>query len=150
MPNPTLNRRASRVKPISDLAVLLKSLQPVLNPGTYAYATLKPGQVVMPSDLVALILEPEGTSVIVNEKDLKRLGLDPVFRCAWITLTVTSDLQAVGLTAAFSSALGASGISCNVVAGTHHDHIFVPADRAEEAMQALRALQSRAASAQAL
>jgi len=53
---------------------------------------------------------------------------------------VTSDLHAVGLTAAVATALAAAGISCNVVAGACHDHLFVPVDRAGEALAALQAL----------
>jgi len=132
------------MQPISDLSSLLKSMQPELNPGTYAYATLSPHQTVLLSDVVSLIREPEGISVIVTEANAERLGLKVVLRCAWITLTVNSDLQAVGLTAAFSSALGRAGVSCNVVAGANHDHIFVPVSQAPAAMQALHALQSRA------
>ena len=44
-------------------------------------------------------------------------SLSVLFRAAWISLTVHSDLEAVGLTAAFSTALGQAGVSCNVVAG---------------------------------
>jgi uncharacterized protein len=137
------------LKPISDLGTLLKSMHPELNPGTFAFATLSPGQVVSVADVVALVQEPEGTSVVVREADLARLKLSPVFHCAWITLTVNSDLQAVGLTAAFSGALGRAEISCNVVAGTYHDHIFVPLGQADAAMQVLRALQERAIAEQA-
>lgn len=133
------------MKPISDLAVLLKSMQPELNPGIYAYATLPKDKVILMTDVVALIQEPEGTSVVVREADLNRLGLTAVFLCAWITLAVNSDLQAVGLTAAFASALGNEGISCNVVAGANHDHIFVPVSQASAALQALSAIQRRAA-----
>jgi uncharacterized protein len=133
------------MQPISDLDTLLSSMQPELNPGTFAFATLLPRQEISVNDVVALIQEPEGTSVVVKESDLGRLGLHAVFRCAWITLTVNSDLQAVGLTAAFSAALGSAGISCNVVAGTNHDHIFVPVDQAGAAMKALHALQERSA-----
>lgn len=57
------------------------------------------------------------------------------------TLSVNSDLEAIGLTAASSAALGKAGISCNVVAGVNHDHIFVPIEQAGLAMQVLRALQ---------
>lgn len=127
--------------PITDLATLLSSLRPELNDGVYVFATLEAGQHVQPSDLVALVREPEGVSVVVEEHAATRIGLNAVFRCSWITLTVNSDLQAVGLTAAFSAALGRAGISCNVVAGTHHDHIFVPVERATEAMSVLRSLQ---------
>ena len=131
--------------PISDLTILLSSMQPQLSPGTYAFATLQTDQAVHLSDVVALIREEEGTSVVVREEDLKRLGLIPVFLCSWITLTVNSDLQAVGLTAAFANALGREGISCNVVAGTNHDHLFVPVSQAPAAMEALHALQGRSA-----
>ena len=66
----------------------------------------------------------------------------PVFRR--ITLGVHSSLEAVGLTAAVAAALTAAGISANVVAAFHHDHVFVPADRAEDALACLRALQATA------
>ena len=68
-------------------------------------------------------------------------------RSAWITLRAHSDLAAVGLTAAFARALGDAGISCNVVAGVHHDHLFVPVARAADAMAALQALQAAQARA---
>lgn len=126
-----------------QLPELLAHLQPTLHEGTYVYATLLPGQAWASGDVVALIQEPEGTSVIVEEARARALGLVPVLRCAWITLAVNSDLEAVGLTAAFSAVLGQAGIGCNVVAGAHHDHIFVPVHQAQAAMTALRQLQER-------
>ena len=138
-----LTTRPSHVPPISDLATLLSSLRPELNDGVFVFATLEAGQHVEPSDLVALVREPEGLSVVVEERSAIRLGLNGVFRCAWITLTVNSDVQAIGLTAAFSAALGHAGISCNVVAGAHHDHIFVPIERATDALSVLQDLQRR-------
>ena len=89
----------------------------------------------------ASIREPEGLSVILAEEDAVDLRLPIAFIAAWITLAVNSDLAAVGLTAAFSTALGQAGISCNVVAGVHHDHLFVPVDQAQQAMAVLHALQ---------
>jgi hypothetical protein len=55
---------------------------------------------------------------------------------------VHSSLEAVGLTAAVAGALTAAGISANVVAAFHHDHVFVPADRAEAAMAQLDLLRA--------
>jgi uncharacterized protein len=127
--------------PVSDLALLLRTLTPELNGGTYVFATLKAGQHVPSEDLIALVREPEGVSVIVEEKRAASIGLASTFRCAWITLTVNSDLSAVGLTAAFSQALGNAEISCNVVAGTNHDHIFVPVAKAADALRVLQQLQ---------
>jgi hypothetical protein len=129
--------------PITDLSELLRTLQPHRHPGTFVYATLPAESSVRIGDVVAMVQEPEGVSVIVEARQALRLGLEPVMHCAWITLTVNSDLQAVGLTAAFASALGSAGISCNVVAGTHHDHIFVPVDQADAAMLQFRLLQER-------
>ena len=33
-----------------------------------------------------------------------------------------------------------AGIACNVIAGFHHDHLFVPAHRGNEALAILRAI----------
>lgn len=63
---------------------------------------------------------------------------------AWLTLTVHSSLEAVGLTAAFSAALGEAGISCNVLAGFHHDHILVPWALRDAAVATLRGLRDTA------
>ncbi len=130
--------------PISDLPTLLARMEPTLNPGSYAFCSVDPGSAITLGDVVATVREPEGLSIVLPEARALELQLTPLFRCAWITLTVHSDLQAVGLTAAFARALGNAGISCNVVAGACHDHIFVPVERAEDAMAALRQLQHNA------
>jgi hypothetical protein len=94
--------------------------------------------------VIASVREAEGLSLIVEKSFANENGLQPHFECAWITLNVNSDLAAVGLTAAFASALGDAKISCNVVAGLNHDHIFVPVDQAHVALDVLRALQQNA------
>jgi hypothetical protein len=126
---------------VSDLAELLRSLQPVLHDGVYAYCTVPRDRQPASVAAVVTVREPEGTTLVVAERDAQEAGLAVLFRAAWITLNVHSDLHAIGLTAAFSTALGRAGISCNVVAGAYHDHIFVPVEFAARAMQALRALQ---------
>ena len=127
--------------PVSDLAVLLSQMRPELHSGRYAFVTLPQGCSLDQSRIVASIREPEGLSVIQAEEDAVDLRLPIAFIAAWITIAVNSDLAAVGLTAAFSTALGQAGISCNVVAGVHHDHLFVPVDQAQQAMAVLHALQ---------
>src|SRR5690348_16189171 len=102
---------------VVDLKELLAHMQPELNPGRYAFVALPSGHALDPIHVVASIREPEGLSVILPERAALDLGLPIAFTAAWITLTVLSDLAAVGLTAAFSQALGQAGISCNVVAG---------------------------------
>jgi uncharacterized protein len=117
----------------TDLKVLLRTMEPVLWPEAYGYAVLAGGP--MPEGVFATVAEAEGLTVVAPLAALG--GGEPWAR---ISLTVHSDLTAVGLTAAIAGALGREGISCNVIAGVHHDHLFVPWDRREDAMAALRGL----------
>ena len=86
---------------------------------------------------VASFAEPEGLTLIVPRDQAKEAGaeFDGVFRM--ISLQVHSSLEAVGLTAKVAEALTAHGICANVVAAFYHDHLFVPALRAEEALSVL-------------
>lgn len=127
--------------PVTHLDALLRTMEPALNPGVYAYCVVSPDTDPTPWRPVVTVVEREGLTLVLLEEQALALGLRVLFRAAWITLTVHSDLQAVGLTAAFAGALGRAGVSCNVVAGAYHDHVFVPAEQASLAMDALRALQ---------
>ncbi|MFL6697867.1 MAG: ACT domain-containing protein [Vitreoscilla sp.] len=131
--------------PISDLATLLASMRPELHDGIWAWCSLPVGASAQGAATVATMREAEGLTVVVAESDALTHGWPVLFRSAWITLAVHSDLAAVGLTAAFARALGDAGISCNVIAGVHHDHLFVPVERAADAMTALLTLQARGA-----
>jgi len=126
---------------ISDLGTLLASMQPELQPGVFVFASLPHDAALSGAGIVATVREREGLTVVMEEGAAKAAGVTPLFRAAWITLTVHSDLNAVGLTAAFARALGDAGISCNVIAAAYHDHIFVPVDDAARAMNALLNLQ---------
>jgi hypothetical protein len=127
--------------PVADLATLLRSMEPVLHDGVYVYATVPhdtdPGCV----SALATFREAEGITLVLPEADAVKAGMTILFRAAWITLQVRSDLEAVGFTAAFSRALADAGIGCNVVAAAHHDHVFVPFESAQSALAALCALQ---------
>lgn len=85
----------------------------------------------------ALVREEEATTVVLRREDADAAGLSYDFVAAWITLTAATTLDEVGVTAAFSAVLGDAGISCNVLAGVHHDHILVPVERAGDALDAL-------------
>lgn len=130
--------------PINDLAELLRTMRPALNAGPYVFCTVPEGFEIATLAPLGFFREAEGLTVIVEESVALAQGLQPLFRSAWITLTVNSDLAAVGLTAAVSRALADAGISCNVVAAAHHDHLFVPVDRGADAIAALRVLQENA------
>jgi hypothetical protein len=123
--------------PERDLDRLLATLDPVRRPGEYVFVTTT-DDVVLAS--LATVHEDEGMSHVVERAVADERGLAYDLVCAWLTMRVHSALDAVGMTAAMSAALTAAGISCNVVAGYHHDHLLVPADRADDALAALRAL----------
>jgi hypothetical protein len=116
-------------------------MEPVLNDGVYAYTSVPHGTDTSQIPTIATMHEVEGITLILSEEQALMLGLPVMFRCAWITLNVHSDLNSVGLTAAFAKVLGDAGISCNLVAGAYHDHIFVQIELAGKAEAALRQLQ---------
>ena len=124
----------------TDLATLLASMEPELRPGEYVYVVVDDLDGVEPE---ATVREPEGLSAVLARERADALGLPYDYVAAWITLHVHSALAAVGLTAAVSRALAQAGLSCNVIAGYHHDHLLVPAGRGEDALAVLRGLSSR-------
>jgi hypothetical protein len=121
-----------------DLAVLLASMSPELRAGRYVFVTTD--RVPDGVEPVVLVGEDEGLTLVLTQDEADRAGLGYDYVAAMITLRVHSALDAVGLTAAVSTALARAGLSCNVVAGYHHDHLFVPVERGPEAIAALRAL----------
>jgi uncharacterized protein len=130
-----------------DLAILLQSMEPVLDAAPYGYGVLPQGSDV-PGGAApfAVIVEAEGVTVVATAKALTEFGIAYQGQWARISLSVHSDLAAVGLTAAIAAALAKDGISANVVAGYFHDHVFVQWERRAAAMTVLTAL-TREASA---
>lgn len=124
----------------TNLTQLLRTLKPELQPGTYVFCTTASPDALPLAEAIGTFREREGYTIILPQATADQLGLPYTFVAAWITLTVHSALEAVGLTAAFAQALAQSGISCNVVAAYYHDHIFVAATDAEKALQILREL----------
>ena len=117
-----------------------RTLDPELHAGTFVFVS-KPQDLSLDEvSPVGMFVEDEGVTLILSEEEAARHRLDVCFRAAWITLRVNSSLTDVGLTAAFSRALAEDGISCNVYAALHHDHIFVPVADGHRALQCLDAL----------
>jgi|GEM_PF-21250 len=126
---------------VSELRTLLSSLAPELHEGEFVFCTVPPVAAI-PEAIrpVCTVSEREGTTLVVTSAEAAAAGLSSTFRCSWITLTVDSALDAVGLTAAVATVLAGDGIACNMVAGFHHDHLFVPVAATQQAMAALAAL----------
>lgn len=109
-----------------DLQKLIKDMQPELNQGEYVYCLIDSKELAKELDPICYFYEKEGETIILTKEKADSLNLPYGTIYAWITLTVHSSLEAVGLTAAVSNALTEANISCNVVAAFHHDHIFTP------------------------
>ena len=123
-----------------DLARLLQTMQPEHNAGEFVFCLL-PGKTKIDwKDIILSFKEKEGLTIVLEKQLADALHLEYSVVMSWITLTVHSSLEAVGLTAAFSKALAENGISCNVVAAFYHDHIFVAKKDTEKAMETLRQL----------
>ena len=128
----------------TDLARLLASMTPVLQPGRFVFATLPDGTALPAASIVPVMSfrEAEGLTLILSEEAAAQLGLPGIFPSRMITLEVHSSLEAVGFLAAITHHLAAAGMGVNPVSAFYHDHLFVPAERAEEAMRLLRELSS--------
>ena len=125
----------------TDLQKLLASMTPRLYPEVYVFATLPPGAPLPEGpEPVMRFIEREGTTLILAESQASAAGLAGTFRCRMITLDIHSSLEAVGFLAAITTRLAAAGMGVNPVSAFYHDHLFVPAERAEEALAILQQL----------
>ncbi|WP_437344362.1 ACT domain-containing protein [Mesorhizobium marinum] len=116
-------------------------MSPELLPGVLVFATLPPGASRPDGiDPVMTFREREGETLILAEEQAMAAGLASIFRSRMITLNVHSSLDAVGFIAAVATRLTEAGLGVNPVSAYFHDHLFVPAERADEAMAILRAL----------
>ena len=125
----------------TNLQRLLGSISPELVPDIFVFTTLPTSTSRPPGiDPVMIFREGEGETLILPEEEALNANLPASFRSRMITLNVHSSLDAVGFLAAITARLAAAGVGVNPVSGYFHDHLFVPADRAEEAMAILKTL----------
>ena len=124
----------------TNLSRLIAEMNPVLNKGSYVFVSLKKIGKINRNDTLFEFKEKEGVTLVLEKNKADDLQLVYNFVSSWITLKIHSSLEAVGLTATFSSALATEKISCNVVSGYFHDHIFVAEKDANKAIEVLIAL----------
>lgn len=131
---------------ITDLPFLLASMEPTLSSGEFVFVSRSDAAYGNGVELspVAAFAEDEGLTLVVPKGRANAHGevYSGVFR--GITLRVHSSLAAVGLTAAVANALTEHGISANVIAAYYHDHVFVPTERASDAVSVLTSLAASA------
>lgn len=122
---------------ITDIERLIADMTPVLNDGKYIFGTLLNLDAIPRAMTICEMKEKEGVTVVMTQENADSFNVSYEYVAAWITLNIHSALEAVGLTAAFSAALAEQDISCNVIAGFYHDHLFVDYEDKDRAMQAL-------------
>ena len=123
----------------TDLAAMLATLSVQRRPGVFAYIAVQVPTPGLIAAAHAVVKEGRLTTIVLPVDAAARAGQATDVQFAWLTLTVQSSLDAVGLTAVVSARLAAIGIPCNVLAGYHHDHLLVPVDRVDDAISVLAA-----------
>ncbi len=127
------------------LEKLLQNLDPQMQDEVYVFCQMPESRLQnLFDDCLCLFREREGLSAILPQSLAEREGLEASGGFRQITLRVYSSLDAVGLTAAIATELANSGISANVVAALRHDHVFVPQEKAQQALLLLRGISNRA------
>ena len=125
----------------TDLQKLLAGMEPELHPDIFVFATVAPADfTILQPGIWGWFRETEGITLILEQKAAEAANLDYVFPARLITLKVHSSLEAVGFLAAITERLAAAGISVNAISAYYHDHLFIPLDRAREALEILQTL----------
>ena len=120
-----------------NLDTLLKTMQPQLADGKWVFRTSKSGfDVATLESAILMFREAEGMTII-RPASTTDVGL-PTW--AMVTLSIHSDLEAVGFLAAITTSLAAMVIPVNAVSAYYHDHIFVPHERRDDALECLRCM----------
>lgn len=114
------------MKAIKDLSTLLSSIKPELHPQDYVFISLsqEASEELSCTPLMRFV-ETEGVTLILTKTDADTHSLSYEDVWALITLSVHSDLNAVGFLAAITTKLAQEGISVNAVSAYYHDHLFV-------------------------
>lgn len=135
---------------IRNLGKLLEKMEPVEVEGKYFMATVEEDALMAVANYLEYVKciyrEEEGLTVVFSEEVTGEMGemsaQEVVGPFALITLSVNSDLMAVGFLAEITRALAKEGISVNAFSAYFHDHLLVPYAKREKAVEILERLSS--------
>ncbi len=124
-----------------NLGRLLSEMKPVLHGDEFVYCSIDAADLFQVDEQpIMMFKEEEGTTLIFRKSVADRMSIEYNSIWSMITLSVHSDLEAVGFLAEVSKHLAMAGISVNVVSAYYHDHLLVPAEKAQIAMDVLQKL----------
>ena len=126
----------------SNLESLLRNMEPVVVPGEYVFCTTDESQLEGLEDPLMVFREKEGPTVIITKAAAEHNGFPVESTWGLVSLSVHSDLEAIGFLAAITNHLAEAGISLNAVSAFYHDHLFVPYGREDEVVTLLSKLSS--------
>lgn len=126
-----------------DLHEMLSDLAPFLAEAPYVFTKTDVLTEGLVNQSFACVKEAEAYTFIMEQKVADFFKLPYHYLAAKITIQVHSALDAVGLTAALATQLANHNMSCNVVAGFYHDHLFVNYEHGSRAVEVLLALSDK-------
>ena len=123
----------------TNLSILLRSMRPVLCQREYVFCSIShQDSRAFNFDPVGLFREAEGLTLVLQREQADAAALPYTSVFCMITLSIHSSLEAVGFLAAITGKLAEQGISVNPISAYYHDHLFVPASRAQAVMALLQ------------
>ena len=131
-----------------DLGKLLKGMSPEVVDGKYFLASVPESEIMVIANyldyITCIYREEEGLTILFSEEIEDEIGGISGEKVAGpfalITLSINSDLSAVGFLAKITDVLAKEGISVNAFSAYFHDHLLVPYERKKDAMEALKKL----------
>ena len=129
-----------------DLHALLRTMTPELQDGEFVFCSVSERELTRGSlSPLCIFREREGITVILTREEAECYQLHYTYVARMITLTVHSSLDAVGFLAVITAKLAEHAISVNAVSAYYHDHLFVPVERANDAVLILKNLSQQEA-----
>lgn len=124
----------------TELGSLLRSMKPKHVPGEYVFCSVDESDEKLAEPPLLVYREEEGLTVVISREAAQSHNLK--FESTWglVTLSVHSDLTAIGFLARITQHLAQAGVSVNVVSAYYHDHLFVPYLDVEKVVELLTSL----------
>ncbi len=124
----------------NDLGLLIRNMKPRQVPGEYVFCSIDDEDIILIETPLLIFREDEGLTVVITRAAAESLKFK--FESTWglITLTIHSDLTAVGFLARISQYLAQAGVSVNFVSAYYHDHLFVPYTEVKRTLKLLKDL----------